>query len=404
MRSRCGSRQKKAPRLQNGERTSLDHDRRWVDEAVEIAHLNALAAIAGSKADPLLTAADGEGSKRRIADLRVHSKTCNGEGRVQAAHLGELVTVSQDEVRLGFPRALEVRADLPQQPCSTLGVDPRRARVWISTPWAHAVPASRIVVTHARSLILICFPPSVCRSVDGRQRRARAPGHLSPVGAPRAAHLVLLAPTCHRCASRRTSSAKDHAPTDAAPGRRRSDPEFRVASAVAARGRTGNLTALNLHLLFLLRGRRLRRDSPTQARTSIKQVPCPRLQLVPPERKRESLDRLGRDGCMLARLLRGLNQVSLPGLVFHPIFHPASSPAPNAPGPTAGAQACRAAAGGSNTHERGAPTLIPCAEAPSEVIRRHAAGARRKQGRGYTLSGDAPDGCETAIPGRSPGR
>jgi hypothetical protein len=119
--------------------------------------------------------------------------------------------------------------------------------------WAHAVPASRIVVTHARSLILICFPPSVCRSVDARQRRARAPVHLSPVGAPRAAHLVLLAPTCHRCASRRTSSAKDHAPTDAAPRRRRSDPEIRVASAVAARGRTGNVAALNLHLLFLLR-------------------------------------------------------------------------------------------------------------------------------------------------------
>jgi hypothetical protein len=45
-----------------------------------------------------------------------------------------------------------------------------------------------------------------------------------------------------------------HAPTDSAPGRRCSDLEIRVASPVAAGGRTGNLTALNLHLLFLLRG------------------------------------------------------------------------------------------------------------------------------------------------------
>src|SRR5262245_24475783 len=67
------------PRLQNGERTSRDHDGRWVDEAAEILHLNALAAIASSIADPVLTGTDGEGSKRRIADRRVHGKTCNGE-------------------------------------------------------------------------------------------------------------------------------------------------------------------------------------------------------------------------------------------------------------------------------------------------------------------------------------
>ncbi len=80
--------------------------------------------------------------------------------------------------------------------------------------WAHAVPASRIVVTHARILILICFPPSVCRSVDGRQCRARAPGRLSPVGAPRAAHLVLLVPACHRCAWRRAPRPRTtHRPT-----------------------------------------------------------------------------------------------------------------------------------------------------------------------------------------------
>src|SRR5262249_47055879 len=54
-----------------------------------------------------------------------------------------------------------------------------------------------------------------------------------------------------------------------------SDPEIRVASAVAARRRTGNLTALNLHLLFLLRGRRLRRGSPTQTPMGTEQVPCP---------------------------------------------------------------------------------------------------------------------------------
>ena len=67
------------PGLQNGERTVLDNDRRWVDEALEIAHLNALTTTAGSKADPIFTATNGEGSKCRIADRRVHSKTCNGE-------------------------------------------------------------------------------------------------------------------------------------------------------------------------------------------------------------------------------------------------------------------------------------------------------------------------------------
>jgi hypothetical protein len=44
--------------------------------------------------------------------------------------------------------------------------------------------------------------------------------------------------------------------------RQRSDRRVRVASAIATRGRTGHLTARNLHLLFLLRGRRLRRGSP----------------------------------------------------------------------------------------------------------------------------------------------
>ena len=86
------------------------------------------------------------------------------------------------------------------------------------------------------------------------------------LGAPRAVHLVLAG--AHVPPMRLTPNVfgQGPAPTHAAPGRRRSDPEVRVASAVATRGRTGNLTALNLHLLFLLRGRRLRRDSPTQAR------------------------------------------------------------------------------------------------------------------------------------------
>jgi len=59
-------------------------------------------------------------------------------------------------------------------------------------------------------------------------------------------------------------------------GRRRPDPEIRVAGTVAARGRTGNLTALNLHLLCLLRRRRLRRAPRRRRRKRTKQVPCPR--------------------------------------------------------------------------------------------------------------------------------
>src|SRR5262249_8824269 len=57
--------------LRQGERTIRDHDRTWDDEAVEIAHPNALAAIASSKAGRTGTGTDGEGSKRRIADRQV---------------------------------------------------------------------------------------------------------------------------------------------------------------------------------------------------------------------------------------------------------------------------------------------------------------------------------------------
>jgi len=46
-------------------------------------------------------------------------------------------------------------------------------------------------------------------------------------------------------------------------------PEIRVASAAAARGRTGNVTALNFHLLFLLRGRRLPARFPDEGARSI---------------------------------------------------------------------------------------------------------------------------------------
>src|SRR5262249_13041585 len=45
---------------------------------------------------------------------------------------------------------------------------------------------SRIVVMHTRIRILISFPPSFDDSWTPGECRARAPGHLSPVGAPRA--------------------------------------------------------------------------------------------------------------------------------------------------------------------------------------------------------------------------
>jgi hypothetical protein len=65
---------------QKHERPSRDHDRSWIHETREIAHANALAASASSKADIPVADADCEGSKRRIADLQVvHSKTRNGE-------------------------------------------------------------------------------------------------------------------------------------------------------------------------------------------------------------------------------------------------------------------------------------------------------------------------------------
>ena len=54
MMSRAGARQKKGLLFDKHERTHFDHDRIWDDEAAEIAHPNALAAIAGSKAGHLL--------------------------------------------------------------------------------------------------------------------------------------------------------------------------------------------------------------------------------------------------------------------------------------------------------------------------------------------------------------
>jgi hypothetical protein len=51
--------------------------------------------------------------------------------------------------------------------------------------WAHAVPASRIVVTHTRSLIPICFLLRLPIQWTPGECRARAPGQLSPVGARR---------------------------------------------------------------------------------------------------------------------------------------------------------------------------------------------------------------------------
>src|SRR5262249_543301 len=92
--------------LRQGERTPLDYDRIWEDEAGKIAHRNALAAIAGSKGGRSGTATDGEGSKRRIADQQVvHSKTCNGEIRGHALRRGKL----DFDGAAGFVRYDEVR-------------------------------------------------------------------------------------------------------------------------------------------------------------------------------------------------------------------------------------------------------------------------------------------------------
>src|SRR5262249_283641 len=84
--------------------------------------------------------------------------------------------------------------------------------------WAHAAPASRIVVTHTRNLIRICSPPSFANPVDARRMSSSCTKPPELGGCAAGVHLMLLAPTCHRCASRRTASANDHAPTHAAPG------------------------------------------------------------------------------------------------------------------------------------------------------------------------------------------
>jgi hypothetical protein len=206
-------------------------------------------------------------------------------------------------------------------------------------------------------------------------------------------HLVLLAPTCQRCASRRSSSAKDHAPTHAAPGRRRSDPEIRVASAVAARGRSGNLTALNPHLLFLLRGRRLRRDSPTQAPDEVPSK-CHAhgcwLYLL------KGKGNLGADCIGMVAFPHGYcvgssSDSSSNGLPSHFIRRRCRRRQRCRPdGRSAGLRSCGRA--GATPTSAGLQRSPRAPKAPREVIRRHAGGVRKKQDRGHALSGDAPDG------------
>src|SRR5262249_15635881 len=85
-----------------------------------------------------------------------------------------------------------------------------------------------------------------------------------------------------------------------------SEPEIRVASAVAARGAHGEPHRCEPSSAVLASWATSTARFPGRSpRMSTEQVPCRRLLLVSPERKREFLGRLHRCGCILARLLRG---------------------------------------------------------------------------------------------------
>jgi hypothetical protein len=180
-------------------------------------------------------------------------------------------------------------------------------------------------------------------------------------------------PTCHRCASRRTSAAKDNAPTGAAPGRRRSDPEIRVASAVAPRGRTGNVTALNLHLLFLLRWATSTARSPSQGADQYLASAMPTA-AVRIARKDEGISGQIKSGWLHPRtVIAGAHSVT-------------------SRRDRRRRSAKAAALAGAAPTRAGLQRSPRAPNARREVIRRHAGGVGRKQDRSYASSGDAPDG------------
>jgi hypothetical protein len=194
---------------------------------------------------------------------------------------------------------------------------------------------------------------------------------------------MLLAPTCHRCASRRASPAKDHAPTDGAPGRRRSDLEIRVA-APSPPGAHGEPHRSELSSAVLASWATSTGEIPRRRRRmSHEQVPCPRLLVDLVKGKRESLVRSDRKSCILARLLRGLtaSRTDSSSNGRPPISSGCVAPEANAPGLTAGARVGGPAAVRAQTPPRaGLQRSARAPKPPREVIRRHAGCVRSHSG------------------------
>jgi|SRR5262245_61810968 len=122
--------------------------------------------------------------------------------------------------------------------------------------------------------------------------------------------------------------------------------------------RTGNLTALNLHLLFLLRGRRLRRDSPAKRRMSTEQVPCPLLLVVSPEKEKRIPGQITSGRLHSRTVIARAQAATLPRVVCHLISSYVAAPAAKRSRPDRRSAGCRAvgmrprgvAPRGSNAH------------------------------------------------------
>src|SRR5262245_18743134 len=146
--------------------------------------------------------------------------------------------------------------------------------------------------------------------------------------------------TCRReryDASHRTSSAKDDAPTHAALGRRRSDPEIRVASAVAARVAHGEPHRSEPSSAVLASWATSKARFPGERRMSTEQVPCPLLLVVSPEKEKRIPGQIT-SGRLHSRTVIARQRLFREWFVIS--FHPTSlPPPPNAPGLTAGARA-----------------------------------------------------------------